>query len=130
MVPVMKGWKEHMYLNVPAVRNTTAAVPPGSMVPASKAPADVAVCGCGSSFFQTTVPPTGTFTSADENLKSAIPTATSLEARALSEQAPIVGKTTVARRIHRYLIAISSEPNANRFGPHWPGPFESSTPRE
>src|SRR4029077_9936230 len=33
-VPVMKGWKEQMYVNVPAVSNSTVAVLPGWIAPA------------------------------------------------------------------------------------------------
>src|SRR6185369_2656051 len=45
-VPVMNGWNEQMYVKVPAVRNATAADLPGSIAPASNAPAEVAEWGC------------------------------------------------------------------------------------
>jgi len=151
----MKGWNAHMYLNVPAVGKTTVAVLPGSMVPASNAAADVAVCGCESLFVHTTEPPTGTCTSRGPNLKPAMPTedaldaagleaagldaagldavgleAAGFEASVLVEHAPIVGSRIVARRSHRCLMTVSSAPRPNRIGQHRPATFDSPPPRE
>ena len=133
-----------MYVKLPAVANWTVAELPGWIAPASKLPAEVAVCCCESLLVHTTDPPTGTCTSAGPNLKLAIPTAPlpaaggteAVEAATgvvdatvpievatvvvalleLSlEQAPTIGNAS-ARSANRYLIAPGSERSFGRIG--------------
>lgn len=82
-------------MKLPAVSKATVVEVPGWIAPASKLPADVAVCCCLSLLVHTTEPPTGMLTVAGVNVKSAMPTVASF-ADAEPVGATVVGVTGAA----------------------------------
>ena len=75
-LPVICGWIEQWYANVPAVENVTVAELPLVIGPVSNdAPSAVAVCAWASEFVHVTVSPVGTVIEAGENENPEIATA-------------------------------------------------------
>lgn len=76
MVPVIEGWIEQWYLDVPGVSNTNENVPSFAMLPDVKAPESlVTVCAEGSAFVHVTRVPFATFNVEGSNANPLIATA-------------------------------------------------------